>query len=355
MGTNPNFPSNLDIRPNAQEIVTAESGSDRKFDASAQEEAIREYGIAGRVWEAAYAMKAYLSPSSMNLTYDPPFRSASEPGPSRIIELGSGTGIIAAQLAQQLHSGCDLVVATDLPEVCPLLEKNLCHWIAHPTTTDARSAVLVRPLAWGDRDDALAIHSELHTKTNLLSKAVLTHIVCSDLVSSPSPHIPRRHAGFDTVLYNEWDFDRPRSFLNVVYFPELLAPLLRSLIDLTSPPFASLDNTATQPAVVISYKIRSLAKETAFWSAFGLWFTFEPVLEAAKASPASGPDWRRFGASSGGEMFIFVGRRRPESLAWIVPENDEDLLGGVGAWGTNSRKGDGTFESLLLMNVDLDD
>lgn len=48
MGANPNFPANLDIRPSVQQ--TAGSDSDRKFDVSAQQEAIREYGIAGRVW-----------------------------------------------------------------------------------------------------------------------------------------------------------------------------------------------------------------------------------------------------------------------------------------------------------------
>jgi len=54
-------------------------------------------------------------------------------------------------------------------------------------------------------------------------------------------------------------------------------------------------------------------------------------------------------------MFIFVAERRAESMGWEPPESDEELLGGVGAWGTSSRKGDGTFESLLLMSVNLDD
>ena len=120
-----------------------------------------------------------------------------------------------------------------------------------------------------------------------------------------------------------------------------------------------------------------MARETAFWSAFGLWFTFQPVLErrrmhvtrAADAITSQGAteagqtadnhdstsQWRRFGTSFGGDIFIFVARRRTESLTWTVPESDEELLGGVGAWGTNARKGDGAFESLLLMSMDTED
>lgn len=47
MATNPNFPVNLDIKPlhNLNDSHVLES-----FDLPAQEAAIREYGIAGRVW-----------------------------------------------------------------------------------------------------------------------------------------------------------------------------------------------------------------------------------------------------------------------------------------------------------------
>ena len=54
-------------------------------------------------------------------------------------------------------------------------------------------------------------------------------------------------------------------------------------------------------------------------------------------------------------MYIFVAHRRLESFTWIPPESDEELLGGVGAMGSKSRKEDGTFESLLLMSVDVDE
>jgi hypothetical protein len=58
-----------------------------------------------------------------------------------------------------------------------------------------------------------------------------------------------------------------------VYFSHLLAPLLHTLNHLTSVPPSS-----PQPGVIISNRIRSLPKEIPFWSAFGVWFSYEPVL-----------------------------------------------------------------------------
>jgi len=187
-----------------------------------------------------------------------------------------------------------------------------------------------------------------------------------------------------------------------VYFPELLAPLLRTLLHLTSPPFISPPKsspppspclpTTNPPKIVISYKIRSLLKETPFWSAFGLWFSFVPVLRRRKRirtisnhrSEGSHPqiqdnatlessienvanfneseteererEWERFGSSDQDEsIFIFVGYRRPESLVWNIPRSNEDLLGGVigdpEENGIYKRKMDETFESLLLMEM----
>ena len=127
-----------------------------------------------------------------------------------------------------------------------------------------------------------------------------------------------------------------------MYFPELLAPLLRTLLHLTA--------TAPPPRVVISYKIRSLTKEMAFWSAFGLWFTFAPVLVRARSG--SSGRWERFGAGGDGEVFVFTAWRRPESFSWSAPEDDAALLEGAGARGTQKRKGDDAFELFLMMGVD---
>jgi len=140
-----------------------------------------------------------------------------------------------------------------------------------------------------------------------------------------------------------------------VYFPELLAPLLRSLIHLTS-------SQCDQPTVIISYKIRSLPKESPFWSAFGLWFDWAPVLYYEKTADSS-PDaadnssvasWTRYHSAS--STYLFVAQRKVASLSWKIPESDLDLLEGVGAEGDDSRKADEGFEVMLLMElIDLDE
>lgn len=110
----------------------------------------------------------------------------------------------------------------------------------------------------------------------------------------------------------------------------------------------------------MSYKIRSLVKEAAFWSAFGLWFNFKPVLVKLKPDPnldsLRGVQegvcdcWQRFGADTDDDLFIFVAHRRPESQDWLVPSDDQALLNGVNALGDSEQKSDDTFESLLLMS-----
>ena len=46
MAANPNFPPNLDIHPSKSYFRENED----HFDTTSQEDAIRTYGIAGRVW-----------------------------------------------------------------------------------------------------------------------------------------------------------------------------------------------------------------------------------------------------------------------------------------------------------------
>ena len=92
--------------------------------------------------------------------------------------------------------------------------------------------VHVRPLAWGDQDAARRILHEFRP----------THLLCSDLV----------------------------------YFPDLLAPLLHTLLDVT--------DRVPDAQVVIAYKIRSLTKEQPFWTALGVWF------DMAWTQCSTGPD-----------------------------------------------------------------
>ncbi|XP_006459275.1 hypothetical protein AGABI2DRAFT_201345 [Agaricus bisporus var. bisporus H97] len=297
----PNFPQNLSIAPSAHPSVKLSP----HFSHNAQCEAITQYGIAGRVWESAYLTSLYVDPLP-NLEFDLPFPGVSSP--LTIIELGSGTGIVAAAIAQVLDAQRDLVVATDLPDVCPLLEKNL----------SAVPATLVRPLTWGNNEHLRRISSEL---SSMSDPRKLTHIICSDLI----------------------------------YFPELLAPLLRCLLHLTSESFVQ---NSSPPVVIISYKIRSLIKESPFWSAFGLWFDFQPILARAILIPKTTQEraevvetqWYRFGADEE-NMFIFVAHRKPESVGWQIPTKDHDLLNGVYAGGSSETKHDDTFESLLLLSL----
>lgn len=68
------------------------------------------------------------------------------------------------------------------------------------------------------------------------------------------------------------------------------------------------------------------------------------------------PMWKRFGSQiqSDGPAFVFISQRKLESFTWIVPEDDTQLLRGVGTERASSQKSDDTFESLLLMIMDAD-
>jgi len=109
---------------------------------------------------------------------------------------------------------------------------------------------------------------------------------------------------------------------------------------------------------VVTDKIRSLAFESPFWAAFGFYFTFEPVFCRRKMECAlhEGPhvpqwsDWVRLGAPDScddamdGEAFLFIARRKPESLNWTIPAKDEELM---------NSQGDSYFESLLMLAIDV--
>ncbi|KAI0258401.1 putative methyltransferase-domain-containing protein [Gloeopeniophorella convolvens] len=221
-------------------------------------------------------------------TFDPPLRLTAG---AVALELGAGTG--AAGLALAAAHPLARVLLTDLPGVCPLLRAN-APAAAYPN-------VQVRALAWG-----CAAHAR-----EVLRAAPPALVFGSDLV----------------------------------YFPALHAPLLRTLLQLTG---------GAEPArteVLLAYRVRELQKEAPFWAAFGLWFVFAPVLVQ---EAGAGGRWTRLGAGSegDGEVYVFSARRRAESVGWEVPEDDGELLEGVEARGTRVRKGDDAFELLLLMGVE---
>ena len=70
-------------------------------------------------------MNTFISPPA-NIDLDPPFVTREERGdPLNFLELGSGTGIVAACCMDHFSETKMSLIVTDLPEVCPLLEGNL--------------------------------------------------------------------------------------------------------------------------------------------------------------------------------------------------------------------------------------
>lgn len=316
-GGDPNFPEGgLDIAPSYARYGRRQSGEGGKEAPVAAAEGrwgtggwardsredIAKYGIAGRVWEAAYVLQRYMTAES-DLEFDPPFlplsSSALHAAQSSVVELGAGAGVAGIHLGRSLGTlaeerngwNAPTVILTDLENVLPLLERNVAR---SGVSRFEQGQVKVRALPWGSDDHADAI---IHEQQRL--QAPLRHVICSDLV----------------------------------YFPELLPPLLRSLVHLTS---------STQADVTISYKIRSLAKEEPFWRAFGVWFDFRPILCRKHTHAAKIDDWRRFGslkadlfdacsdaeAEAEDDIFVFYATRRRETLACAVPASDVDLMAG---------------------------
>ncbi|KAG6370841.1 hypothetical protein JVT61DRAFT_11053 [Boletus reticuloceps] len=200
--------------------------------------------------------------------FDPPF--VDDPHePLDGIELGSGTGVVAVSVRRVRD--------------CHRSPGRLFPLAVQPRTThlDQSDVVFVGPLAWGNLDQpSSASSARVHGHPEALTRVA-------------------HHA-----LHAQ------------VYFPELLGPLLRTLVHLTSLPRAP---SSGPPIKIISYKIRSLSKETPFRSAFGQWFSFQPVLARRRVRPIEGKNapvegepntpepWRQFVAHEGTDRtFVFV-------------------------------------------------
>lgn len=232
-----------------------------------------------------------------------------------VLELGSGVGTAGLAAAHALHrvGAGHTTILTDLPEVGPLLRRNA------RAAKDAGMDVRVDSLPWGDAHAAAAVLRA--------APRALTHILCSDLV----------------------------------YFPELLAPLLRTLLDVTQ--------TDPSPEVVFGYKVRSLTKEQPFWTALGAWFEFQAVYAAPADRPTA---WARLGSqqahlvyapagSAADEYFVFVAHRKKCTLGQSAPCDDSHLLQGLRVVQKEPEEvydedmdGMDTFE-WLLFNRTLDD
>lgn len=314
-GTDPNFPiGGLNISPSYRHNQKDENHSQEwRRD---NEDDIRQFGIAGRIWEATYLLIKYLSRNTEEVGFDPPCSLFDFSKSRHIVELGAGAGVVGIHLALQLAKedtlGCkSSIVLTDLDNVLPLLDRN----IARSDLNSQNNVVITSAaLPWGSQSHAIALQKSLAEKR-------ITHIICSDLV----------------------------------YFPELLTPLLRTLVHLT--------NEVSSPEVIIGYKLRSYTKEEAFWKAFGIWFDFSPVLCKEKGEKelrrfgSHAKDTAQFEIANGDvpaedEMFIFIAHRKASTAVCVMPANDEEFLGGWILRDGNMTRGEGgeTFE-LLLMNA----
>lgn len=297
--------------------------------------------------EAAYLFVQYLRPEAKDVEFDPPcplFSRQEDPNGLHILELGSGVGLVGLACAQELRSfqkgkqrACgDVVVLTDLENVCDLMWRNAeaagfsksAKDQKALSSNDAGVDVLVRPLAWGNSTHATQVTQELAA---------------------------RRQQGLDECTSPA----KPVSSLNyifcsdLVYFTELLAPLLRSLIQLTS----ETPEASQCPTVIIAYKIRSMAKEEPFWIALGHWFDVEVVNVRSKGRRGWGP-WHRFGSlrqdlagndgdCSGGDdetaiedaYFLFIAKRKSETIGRRAPEQDAQLMAGMMLAAVDDSKG----------------
>ncbi|CDR99685.1 hypothetical protein, partial [Sporisorium scitamineum] len=169
----PNFPQGLRIQPSSlqrhpqirahrettyedhrQEALQDEQQAGKVTQTASWEqdtpEDIESFGIAGRIWEAAYLLARYLRPAVQHpdeLEFDPPcslFEPASSKQPLTIVELGSGAGYGSLHLARQLlqHAQCTksqpakaTLVLTDLENVVPLMERNVARAGYQQTTS----------------------------------------------------------------------------------------------------------------------------------------------------------------------------------------------------------------------------
>ncbi|RKP06292.1 hypothetical protein THASP1DRAFT_1722, partial [Thamnocephalis sphaerospora] len=265
------------------------------------------YGIAGKVWDAAYFTALYLSAPSQapeqpaqtqrparslafmpapNMLYpglDATAETARSCRPLTVLELGSGTGYLGLHVARQLANWhrrqaqntaakaetppAALVVLTDIDNTVPLLQRNVqlaagsadtnmteqTHAGNGDVTLDGQVRVWARPLHWGKAEDATRLQSELAT-------------------ALASWHTSKQNepAAWDVVIGSD-----------LVYFPELYPPLLETLCQTytTARPTILTCGQVCSPrtVLVLGWRCRQMWRETPFWEQLGRHFVFEAV------------------------------------------------------------------------------
>ncbi|KAI8143458.1 putative methyltransferase-domain-containing protein [Fennellomyces sp. T-0311] len=240
---------------------------------------VEQFGLAGKIWQAAYILQSYFSPDTPTepTAPIPAEYFLDHPGqlpnkPYRILELGAGTGYVGIWLAKMLRRPCQVCI-TDLEQVVPLIEDNVA---AHYQPTDGNAAtVRVERLHWGNATDA---------------KAAL------------------RDGPIDLIVISD-----------CVYFPELFEILTDTLIHLCSP----------STKIIIGYKCRSLEKEAGFWQDyFGRFFEYEPVRKLEPVDDEEATTELQPGGLLGEEegVYVFVGSRRAEGQVKAADDTFTTLL-----------------------------
>ncbi len=170
--------------------------------------------------EASHQLLDYLRSSEATRSrYDPPCSISTQPQDERIIlELGSGTGYVGIQLANFLEArrlegarlGREMVVMTDLPDVCALIKRNL---LQHRPNSNRTCKVLVAPLSWGNTEHIEQLVQELATQqpfsnyTHYLlrsgsspSSLTTTHFPNFERSTSQSSTLPSSRPYFNSLL-----------------------------------------------------------------------------------------------------------------------------------------------------------
>ncbi|BEI85438.1 hypothetical protein CcaverHIS002_0508390 [Cutaneotrichosporon cavernicola] len=148
----------------------------------------------------------------------------------------------------------------------PLCQSSIDTWSASGEGKNGGASVFARPLAWGD-------------KAELDEFRPFTHILMCDLV----------------------------------YFPHLYPPLLRTLLEVTEPEAGEMPpSDVFGPEIILAWKSRSLGLEESFFDSFARYFRMEPVMGFT------------------GDAKLFLCRRWRVTEEWRLPELSRVMNGAPG-------------------------
>ncbi|KAA1133958.1 hypothetical protein PGTUg99_033518 [Puccinia graminis f. sp. tritici] len=268
-----NFPRKLEI--------SYQQRKDREDLCSEQEHFSQDlelFGIAAKTWDASFDLLDYLLVPNNLREYQPaspllPSTRSHSENKIHIIDLGSGTCYLPIGLATRLdpeQAESIKITVTDLPAVLPLLERNI-------QTATEKLEISARTLSWGDTDQTIDLLKS--TTSNQPTDLLIT---CSDLV----------------------------------FFPFLFAPLIRTLLILTSPHYLP-SNYSSTPVILFGYKERSAVKEFPFFSLLGRYFKLEPIISR---SDPTGP-WEllrnhrdKEDEDDGSKVYLIRATRHPSTI-----------------------------------------